>query len=585
MAQLVPVDFDPFAARGAPPQLVPVDHDPFAGNPAPPVTIGPGLGPNVGVSAPEPTPEQFQKDDADIAARKAAAVPGKGASADAPMMGIADPKTGQLTWSAAPNDVPSALPTIARTADDAARSVANGATFGFVDDAVAGGKALAGNGTYTDNLVAERGRDTAISPFVRIPGEIAGAVATGTGLARGGVTLLNAARPTIANMALRGAGEGAAYGAVSGFGHGTGGIEDRLTDAGYGAGLGALTGGVTGGVAGAMAGRGARAAIPTTEGLRGQANAAYDAADAAGLVVRPDSFRNAVAGIAANVQREGLDRTLHPGATRVLERLGEAVDNGTPLTLQNLETLRRVANGAARDFNNPDQQRLAGMIRDGLDDYMHGLQPGDVAAGDANAATTALGQARDLWSRFRKSDAVDELMRRAEIRASQFSGSGYENALRTEFRALAMNRRRMAGFTPDERGAIEQVARGGPLQNALRMVGKLAPTGVISGGIGTTGGAAIGSALGGPAGAAVGAVAVPALGAAARSGATAMTRNNAQAVSDIVRSGGNLPGGVLTDRQIAALRAGLLGLSEQAPGLLNQTPRAPGLLNQPQPVR
>jgi hypothetical protein len=104
-----------------------------------PVTMGPGLAPNVGGSAPEPTPEQFQKDNADIEARKAAAVPGKGASADPNMVGIADPKTGQLTWSAAPNDVPSALPTIARTADDTARSVANGVTFGLVDDAVAGG--------------------------------------------------------------------------------------------------------------------------------------------------------------------------------------------------------------------------------------------------------------------------------------------------------------------------------------------------------------------------------------------------------------------------------------------------------------
>jgi hypothetical protein len=212
--------------------------------------------------------------------------------------------------------------------------------------------------------------------------------------------------------------------------------------------------------------------------------------------VKPDSFRNAVADIAAKVQREGLDKELHPAVTRVLTRFGEEVNNGVPLTLKNLDTLRRVANAPAKKFDNPDEQRLAKIVVEKLDDYMHGLQPGDVVAGDQQAGVTALNQARDLWSRFRKSDAVDELMRRAEIRASQFSGSGYENALRTEFRQLAMNRRKMAGFSEDERAAIEKVARGGPMENSLRMLGKFAPTGVVSAALSGNVGAGIGSALG-----------------------------------------------------------------------------------------
>jgi hypothetical protein len=69
-------------------------------------------------------------------------------------------------------------------------------------------------------------------------------------------------------------------------------------------------------------------------------------------------------------------------------------------------------------------------------------------------------------------------------------------------------------------------------------VGKLAPTNVISGGVGAGAGAYIGGALGGPVGAGVGAVAVPTLGAIARSGAAALTKRNADNAATLMRSGG-----------------------------------------------
>ena len=61
------------------------------------------------------------------------------------------------------------------------------------------------------------------------------------------------------------------------------------------------------------------------------------------------------------------------------------------------------------------------------------------------------------------------------------------------------------------------------------MLGKLAPTGIVSAGIGGS----AGYALGGP----VGAVAVPAVGAIARRGATKMTQRNVEKASELVRSG------------------------------------------------
>jgi hypothetical protein len=116
------------------------------------------------------------------------------------------------------------------------------------------------------------------------------------------------------------------------------------------------------------------------------------------------------------------------------------------------------------------------------------------------------------------------------LSAPNFSGSGAENAVRTEFRTLAKNTAKMRTFTPAERSAIERVAKGGPIGNTLRMLGKFAPTGVVSSAL--SGGA--GYAVGGP----VGAVALPAAGFAARQGATAATLGNARAASETILRGG-----------------------------------------------
>jgi hypothetical protein len=311
----------------------------------------------------------------------------------------------------------------------------------------------------------------------------------------------------------------------------------------------------------------ARATIPTTDALRAQANAAYRAADDAGVVLSRDSFGNAVNDIAQAATDAGIDRTIHPRATAALGRLTEA--QGTEPTLQNVDTLRRVLRAAAAS-NEPDERRIANIMIGRLDDYLDGLTPADVVAGDAGAATTALGQARDLWSRFRKGEIIEDMIDRAGVRAPNFSGSGTENALRTEFRQLALNPRRMRMFMPDEQDAIRRVAMGGPIDNALRMIGKFAPTGAVSSALAS----GLGYMIGGPAGAA----AVPAIGFAARQGATMLTRANAERAAALARAGGTMPAGLpLPATPMGLLFARSLLMGQQPPGLLAPQPQ-PGLL-------
>lgn len=275
-------------------------------------------------------------------------------------------------------------------------------------------------------------------------------------------------------------------------------------------------------------------APPTAQKLKEMSREAYQRAEDAGVVINPESFAKQVGSIVGTAAKEGIDPTLHPQATAALKRLTSAVETGEPIALQQLETLRKIASGAAGSVSK-DERRIARIIVDGLDDYALNLGAADVVAGNADDVGSVLKNARNLWSRAAKSDAVEQLIQRAKDSSSQFSGSGYENALRTQFRNLIRNPQRMRLFTPAEQNALRTVANGGPIENTLRYFGKLAPTGVVS--------AALSGGIGAAVGGAPGAVALPLLGGAARQGATALTARNARLAAELMRRGGQAVAG------------------------------------------
>lgn len=124
--------------------------------------------------------------------------------------------------------------------DDAVRSLASGATFGFADELAAGANALLGIGDYETNLAAEQARDADIPTALRVPGQIAGAiggtVAAAPVLGPAAVAAGVGKLPTVARAALAGTAGGAAFGAG----------EAEPGTRGEGAVKGALTGGVVG---------------------------------------------------------------------------------------------------------------------------------------------------------------------------------------------------------------------------------------------------------------------------------------------------------------------------------------------------
>lgn len=282
---------------------------------------------------------------------------------------------------------------------------------------------------------------------------------------------------------------------------------------------------VTGGIIG---GRPTRTNVPagvTTEDLAKASSAAYTKAKELGAVFKPSAYDDFVDKLLPAVKEEGFDVGLHDKAAAVLKRLES--EKGQPHTLENMEILRRVVKGAAGSPDK-DERRIGMLIQNKLDNFVQQAGPETLLSGDASAVD-ALKEARNLYSRKSKAETIEDLIDRAKLSAPNFSASGMENALRTEFRAVAKNPNRMRGFSPDEQDAIRKVAMGGPIENVLRAVGKFAIRGPVSGGLSV----GAGGMVFGPSGM----VAVPAIGEAARFGASVMTRRNAQLAAELMRQG------------------------------------------------
>lgn len=274
--------------------------------------------------------------------------------------------------------------------------------------------------------------------------------------------------------------------------------------------------------AGSMrAARARRAAIPTRAEIKDAANAAYARAEQAGGMLPQNNLGNFVNRAEQVLVGEGFDKQLNPATYAAVQRFyEEATKPGiSGHSAQGAEVLRRVLLNAEKQAGPGTQDAmLAGRLVDEFDDFMDN---------QALPATPEYAQARALWQTQRKAQDIEQLFERAKNQAGQYSVSGMENALRTQFKQLADNPRRFGRFNAEEKAAILAVVRGGPVQHGLRLLGKFAPTGTVPALASIAAeGVAPGSGL-----------ALAGVGIAGRAGASALRTRSARRVDELVRSG------------------------------------------------
>tara|TARA_R110000751_G_scaffold17178_1_gene53445 strand:+ start:858 stop:2639 length:1782 start_codon:yes stop_codon:yes gene_type:complete len=299
---------------------------------------------------------------------------------------------------------------------------------------------------------------------------------------------------------------------------------------------GALVGGVLAPVALAAiplnAARGAASGLlkksaPSVDKLKDTARGIYKSLDESGVSVSDKSFSSLADDIAVTLRKEGSDIDLTPKAVAIVNRLQS--EKGTPKTLTELDTLRKVARGAAESIDK-SESRLGVIAVNKIDEFLDGVGA-EVTQG--KEAGQAFRSARDLWQRARKSEVLSQALVNAENQAS-----GFENGIRTQFRQILkkIDTGKLKGYTSEEREAIKKVVQGTKAGNLAKFLGKFGILdGVTSRSLTTLGGVGLAGAAGGTGAAA----AVPLIGQVSGALAQRMTLNNAKMAQSIIRAGKN----------------------------------------------
>lgn len=454
----------------------------------------------------------------------------------------ADPRTGSMIDLR--ND-----PTLAMSGGKSSMFGAmQGLGYNFGDEAIGGMaslvEALGGGGGMDRRFATESAREmdrrAQENPWAYYAGYLPGAVASSLSL--GKATGLATPSTTVPGIMTKGALLGGMEGGLSGAGAAEGGLGDRAKSAAWGAGIGAGIGGALAPLVGAgvnkllqwNANRRAIAAAtsgaPTTAELRAAGNAAYQAVDDAGVVVKPEAFAGMVDDVTGRMRAAGLDEgmgSLTPQSARVAAILEDAATNPktTGIPFREIDLLRRKAGVPGANMAVPLESRLGTTAIEGVDDFVRNLTPDQVSAGDAQSLPALIGKARDIWSKMSKSQLIDDAM---EASGNYLSGSA--SGIRNQFARILKSDKLSRGFSEVEKAAMRRVVNGSIPEKVLNL---------FSGGIGQTAAATTGAYMGNLPGLALGL----GIGSAARKGSEALAGRNAEIVRALVAAGGtgNLP--------------------------------------------
>ena len=179
--------------------------------------------------------------------------------------------------------------------------------------------------------------------------------------------------------------------------------------------------------------------------------------------------------VGKDLRSEGYDARLMPKVGVALE---EMQNSAIPKDFEELSTLRKFIQNAQKSVD-PDERRIASILKAEFDDYIANIPNSSIVGGDKQGLK-AWKEARDTYSRMSKSEIFTDMLENAELDKTKFSMSGAENSLPNQLRLLAKNPKKMRLFTATEQEAIKQASKGTNTQNALRLFGKFAPTSAVS---------------------------------------------------------------------------------------------------------
>lgn len=203
---------------------------------------------------------------------------------------------------------------------------------------------------------------------------------------------------------------------------------------------------------------------PSVDALRAAKNEAYQAADDSGVTFNETDV-NAMVSRAENAlaQAQGYVPEVDKQTLAAISMVKK--QSGSSLTLSQLDKLRQ---GLWKRYNAaPNEDAILDLI-DVVDD----------AISTSGPASEIMAAARVANTRFKKAELLDNAFTAAERQtAATGSGGNVLNKFRQAVAGILNNPKKVRFFTAEERAAMDAFVSGNMPQNALRLIGKLSPSG------------------------------------------------------------------------------------------------------------
>ena len=268
-------------------------------------------------------------------------------------------------------------------------------------------------------------------------------------------------------------------------------------------------------------------ASPDFNRIKDLKTSAYGELDTLGVKIKAGTYDKFADNLASKLNKRGIDPIISPKAQQALNRIID--EKGTPKTLTEMDTLRKIAKGAANDIDKTESS-LGSIIIDELDTGLDSLSA-EVGGKFKNA--------RGLAQRAFKAQDMEDLIENASLQAS-----GFENGLRIGARQLLKNKKRVKGYTADEKAALRDLVEGDFASNTTKKLsrlgfGKGAATNHLGASSSIGAGGILGSVFGGPVGTAIGVITPPIIGRIAANTVERLTLNKVKFANDLTRAGKN----------------------------------------------
>lgn len=230
-------------------------------------------------------------------------------------------------------------------------------------------------------------------------------------------------------------------------------------------------------------------AVPTVDDLKENASELYQTASKRGVKAPSSAVKRMSDTFDDILDSEGVtiggDVNGYEKLATIQKRIRKAAQDGD-MTVAQMQAMRKSIQKAAASAD-PDEARMGMALMEEWREFVNPMAP-------------EIRQADKLYHRAMKASQLDTLDELADSKTGQFTGSGRENALRTEYRGLerALIKGKQKGYSPEELAAISRVSRGTPVSNTMSAIGRLKPTGPMSAATSVGLPGILGTMIGGP---------------------------------------------------------------------------------------